>query len=94
MSAKYAVVELTDGTITSISLDKYLASKMKIIEECDAERLTEKTAYWDRIYHPKSEEPDKLIYHFYNAKLKKHLWTSTPETPGHPRHRRGYVLVK
>lgn len=52
MSEKYAVVELNDGTVTSVTLNKFLASKMTIIEECDADRITEKTAYWDRVYHP------------------------------------------
>ena len=42
---KFAVVELNDGTITSISINKFLPSQMKVIEECDNDRITEKTAY-------------------------------------------------
>lgn len=79
MSEKYAVVELNDGTVTSVTLDKFLASKMTIIEECDADRITEKTAYWDRVYHPQPEEPNRLKYHFYNKKRNKHLWSISPD---------------
>jgi len=78
MSDKYAVIEM-NGIITSTTLDKFLASKMTIIEECDASRIEEKTAYWNRIYHPIPEEPDRLKYHFYNKKLNKHLWTTSPD---------------
>lgn len=92
---KYAVVELNDGTITSITLDKFLASKMTIIEECSADRITEKTAYWDRIYNPKPEEPDRLKYHFYNAKRNLHLWSQSPDRNSLKgvRHKEEYELV-
>ena len=91
---KYAVVELNDGTITSIPLDKFLASKMKIIEECNADRITEKTAYWDRIYNPKPEEPNRLKYHFYNAKRNRHFWTQSPDRSSLKglRHKEDYEL--
>lgn len=92
---KHAVVELNDGTITSITLDKYLASKMTIIEECSADRITEKTAYWDRIYNPKPEEPDRLKYHFYNARRNLHLWTDSLDSNylKGSRHKKEYELV-
>lgn len=72
---KFAVVELNDGTITSISMNKFLPSQMKIIEECDNDRITEKTAYWNRIYHPQPEQPNQLKYHYYNSKRNIHLWS-------------------
>lgn len=72
----HAIVSLEDGTITSISLSKYLASQMTIIEECNAEDIKEKQAYWDRIYHyPKTKQLDTPMYHFYNKEQKKHLWS-------------------
>lgn len=94
MSEKYAVVELNDGTITSVTLDKILASKMTIIEECDADRITEKTAYWDRIYHPQPEEPDRLKYHFYNAKRNTHFWSTDKNSLRGIRHKNEYELVE
>lgn len=95
MSEKYAVVELNDGTITSVTLDKFLASKMTIIEECDADKVTEKTAYWDRIYHHQPDEPNRLKYHFYNAKRNTHLWSVSPDKSVLKgiRHKNEYVLV-
>lgn len=74
---KYAVVELNDGRVTSVPLDKYDASRMEMIEECDASRIAEKTAYWDKIYNPKPE-CDRLKYHFYNSKRNRHLWSISP----------------
>ena len=91
----FAVVELDDGTVTSVSLDKFLASKMTIIEECDATRITEKTAYWERIYHPKPEQPDNLKYHFYNPIRNRHFWSteSDPNSLRCVRHGSEYVLM-
>lgn len=97
MSKQFAVVELKDGTITSITLDKYLASQMKIIEECDESNVKEQVAYWDRIYHYKEYQQNetKLIYHFYNKKRNTHLWSVTNDKTKLKgiRHLKEYELV-
>lgn len=97
MTKEFAVVELADGTITSISLDKYLASQMTIVEECTADKVEEKTSYWDRIYHYKDHNPKiNFKYHFVNNRLKRTLYTNTPD-PSKIRGLRGnkgYRLVE
>ena len=98
MTGKFAVVELNDGTVTSVSLDKFLASSMTIIEECDQECLAEKTAYWDRVYHYRTPGPDEETgprYHYYDKRRKRHLYTDEPEKSRlrGVRRRNGYERV-
>lgn len=94
---KYLIVELSDGTVTSTPSTKFLASKMKIIEECDEVKAGEKVLYWDRIYHytPEMDE-DKLKHHFFDRKHNKHIWSNSPDKAhlrGH-RHWKDYELVE
>lgn len=86
---------MQDGSITSVSLDKFLASKMTVIEECEASLVAEKTAYWERTYHPKDEPEDKLKHHFYNPIRNRHFWSADPNPNSlrGVRHRSEYVLV-
>ena len=93
MNYQYAVVELTDGTISSIKLTKYLASKMKIIEECDKDHLEEKVAYWNKIYNYKPQEDDLLPLHYVDKKRNRHLWATSPKALNRVRHRHDYELV-
>ena len=70
----HAIVILKDDTIASITLDKFLASQMTILEDCSEDRLSEKLEYWNRIYHP--EPPNEpQMYHFFNKKNNKHVWS-------------------
>lgn len=96
MNKDYAVVELTDGTVTSISLDRYLASKMTIIEECTFDTVEEKTSYWERVYNYRNHRTkESFRYHFYNPRLKRHLYTNTlnPAQMNGLRGKKGYRLV-
>lgn len=92
---KYAVVEMSDGTVSSVSLDKFLASKMTIIEECGSDRIVEKTAYWESVYHPKDEPEDALKHHYYNPIRNRHFWSAVPNPKSLRcvRHGSEYVLV-
>lgn len=89
---KYVVIELSNGTVTYTTLDKFLASKMKIIEECNADNIKEKTAYWNRIYNPTTS--DTLKYHYYNKKRNRHLWTTKQTIPNGIRYKNEYKLVE
>lgn len=65
---------MADGTVKAITLDKFLASQMTILEETDQPPHPEKVSYWNRIvnYAP-APEPD--MYHFYSKESNKHVWS-------------------
>lgn len=91
---QHAIVALTDGTITSITLDKYLASRMTIIEECEAGDVEEKVGYWTRIYNH-AHQMDVPMYHFYNERLNKHVWSIHSDVSKLPvRFRNEYKLIE
>ncbi len=92
----YAIVALPGGTVTSVMLSKFDATKMHLFEECDEGHVAEKTAYWDRIYHYKTPDPSeetKLKYHFYNSKRDLHLWTSDCRMLRRVRYPKEYKLI-
>lgn len=91
---QHAVVALSDGTITSITLDKYLASQMTILEECDESALEEKIAYWDRIYNYKPK-PDTPMYHFFDEKRNRHVWSIYSDlSHTRLRHKNDFKLIE
>lgn len=74
---QHAVVALKeDNAIKGITLDKYLASQMVILEECSKENLQDKVDYWTRIYnYPKGENVHTPMYHFMSKEDNKHVWS-------------------
>lgn len=96
---KFAIVEvIKTGEVQAIDTSKYLVSQMKIIEECNEQRLSEKLDYWNRIYNyrtPTLEDEDRLKYHFRNEKRNMDIWSvsNDPAQLKHFRHGNEYKLV-